>query len=117
MWRNNGNGAFSEVAAERGIAGSGASVAAIGSDFNNDRAIDLVVTGADVPLVWLNPREGKFKALAWPSAAQSPTVGVVVFDFDKDGWMDLAFTHAGALASRCGGTSRASASSRSRCPT
>jgi len=25
-----------------------------------------------------------------------PAVGVVAFDFDKDGWMDLAFTHAGA---------------------
>ena len=23
-------------------------------------------------------------------------MGVVAFDFDKDGWMDLAFTHAGA---------------------
>ena len=25
-----------------------------------------------------------------------PAVGVIVLDFDKDGWMDLAFTHAGA---------------------
>ncbi|MGB7281500.1 MAG: CRTAC1 family protein, partial [Candidatus Acidiferrum sp.] len=25
-----------------------------------------------------------------------PAVGVVAFDFNKDGWMDLAFTHAGA---------------------
>src|SRR5256885_2864539 len=23
-----------------------------------------------------------------------PAVGVVAFDFNKDGWMDLAFTHA-----------------------
>ena len=65
-------------------------------DFNNDRAIDLVVTGSVHPLVWLNPREGRFKALDWPTAAQSPTIGAVVIDFDKDGWMDLAFTHAGA---------------------
>jgi len=35
--------------------------------------------------------------------------GVIAFDFDKDGWMDLAFTHAGARASVCGATSRASA--------
>jgi hypothetical protein len=26
----------------------------------------------------------------------APTAGVVVFDFNKDGWMDLAFTHWGA---------------------
>ena len=25
-----------------------------------------------------------------------PTVGVYVFDFNKDGWMDVALTHAGA---------------------
>ena len=26
----------------------------------------------------------------------APTAGVVALDFDKDGWMDLAFTHWGA---------------------
>jgi hypothetical protein len=68
----------------------------VGTDFNNDRAVDLVVTGGVHPLVWINPREGAFKALDWPTPASSPSVGVVVIDFDKDGWMDLAFTHAGA---------------------
>ncbi len=96
VWRNNGNGTFTEVGRERGLTGTGASVAAVGTDFNNDRAIDLVVTGGAHPLVWINPREGAFKALDWPAGAGSPTVGVAVFDFDKDGWMDLAFTHAGA---------------------
>ena len=96
VWRNNGNGTFIEVGAERGLRGSGTTIAAVGTDFNNDRAIDLVVTGGVRPSVWINPREGVFKALDWPSTPSSPTVGVVVFDFDKDGWMDLAFTHAGA---------------------
>ena len=27
---------------------------------------------------------------------RSPAVGAFAFDFDKDGWMDLAFTHSGA---------------------
>jgi Tfp pilus assembly protein PilF len=96
VWRNNGNGTFTEVAAERGLADRKASVAVAGTDFNNDRAIDLVVTGGEAPSVYVNPREGRFTMLDWPSASASPTVGVVVLDFDKDGWMDLAFTHAGA---------------------
>ena len=96
VWRNNGDGAFTEVAQERGLAGGPASVAVAGTDFNNDRAIDLVVTGSATPSLFVNPREGKFSTLDWPAAAQSPTMGVVVLDFDKDGWMDLAFTHAGA---------------------
>ena len=67
MWRNNGNGTFAEVAAERGLAGAAATVAAVGTDFNNDRAIDLVVTGGVHPLVWINPREGAFTSLEWPA--------------------------------------------------
>ena len=97
VWRNNGNGTFTEVGRGARPGGRPArNVAAVGTDFNNDRAIDLVVTGGVHPLVWINPREGAFKALDWPAGRASPTVGVVVFDFDKDGWMDLAFTHAGA---------------------
>lgn len=94
VFRNNGNGRFVEVGAERGLSAPG--VAAVGTDFNNDRAIDLVVTGEAAPAVYINPREGVFTRLPWPAPAESRTVGVVVLDFDKDGWMDLAFTHDGA---------------------
>ncbi len=98
LWRNNGNGAFTEVTQETGLAGDGSSWGATASDINNDRAIDLVVTSFNrPPTVYLNPREGKFGAeQPWASAIQSPAVGVLAFDFDKDGWMDLAFTHSGA---------------------
>jgi tetratricopeptide (TPR) repeat protein len=99
VFRNNGNGTFVEVSAERGLAGNGANVAVVGTDFNNDRAVDLVVTGGPSPAVLLNPREGAFTRNAFPAdAAAKATVGVVVLDFDKDGWMDVAFTHAGAPA-------------------
>jgi Flp pilus assembly protein TadD len=97
VWRNNGNGTFTEVGTDRGLAGPGGSLAIVGTDFNNDRAIDLVVTGGPTPSLFLNPREGPFKLLD-VAAPQAPTVGVAVLDFDKDGWMDLAFTHAGPPA-------------------
>jgi hypothetical protein len=48
--------------------------------------------------IFLNPREGRFRVLrAWDPEEEKlpPPVGVVAFDFDKDGWMDLAFTHDG----------------------
>ena len=42
----------------------------------------------------MNPREGAFQATTpWGSDMPAPTAGVVALDFDKDGWMDLAFTH------------------------
>ena len=49
--------------AEAGLAGTAPSVGAIGSDINNDRAIDFVVTGwQKSPVVYFNPREGAFHA-------------------------------------------------------
>jgi Tfp pilus assembly protein PilF len=100
LWRNNGNSTFMDVSAERalGVAGSGAGV--VTTDFNNDRAIDFVLAGgASGASILLNPREGKFTPLEGIDFVKEklpPAVGVVAFDFDKDGWMDLAFTHAGA---------------------
>lgn len=105
VWRNNGDGSFTDDTATRGLAGGGYSTNSIGTDYNNDRAVDLVVTGGTTygvvsgaltypPTFFENPREGKFiqRDLISP---QSPTRGVVALDFDHDGWMDLAFTHDG----------------------
>jgi len=100
MWRNNGNSTFTNVSAESGLGvdATGGDVAI--TDFNNDRAIDFVIAGGSAgAAIYLNPREGKFTALPAIDFAKEklpPAVGVAVFDFDKDGWMDLAFTHAGA---------------------
>ena len=100
LLRNNGNSTFTDVSAETalGFAATGAGV--VTTDFNNDRAVDFVVAGgAAVAAIYLNPREGKFTALGgidFSKEKLAPAVGVVAFDFDKDGWMDLAFTHAGA---------------------
>jgi cytochrome c-type biogenesis protein CcmH/NrfG len=100
LWRNNGNGTFTDVSAETalGMEATGAGLAT--SDFNDDRAIDFILAGgARGASIYLNPREGKFTPLPGIDFSREnlpPAVGVVSFDFDKDGWMDLAFTHAGA---------------------
>jgi Flp pilus assembly protein TadD len=97
LWRNNGNSTFTEWTKQTALTGTSASVAAIGSDINNDRAIDFVVTGwQKPPTVFLNPREGEFRSVTpWASEMPAASAGVVALDFDKDGWMDLAFTHWG----------------------
>ncbi|HYU23128.1 MAG TPA: FG-GAP-like repeat-containing protein, partial [Candidatus Dormibacteraeota bacterium] len=100
LWRNNGNSTFTDVSVETalGLAATGAGV--VSTDFNNDRAIDFVIAGGQAGAsIYLNPREGKFTPLGgidFNKEKLPPAVGVVAFDFDKDGWMDLAFTHAGA---------------------
>ncbi len=98
MWRNNGNGTFTEVGRQIGVRGWTPSLAAVGTDWNNDRAVDLVSTEALEPLtIQENPREGKFvNRQFWPPSPTGMFVGVTVLDFNHDGWMDLAFTHWGA---------------------
>src|SRR5579863_4033390 len=54
MWRNNGNGTFTNVTEATGLASVGYNEAAVGTDYNNDRAVDLVLTGTQ-PLVYENP--------------------------------------------------------------
>jgi tetratricopeptide (TPR) repeat protein len=99
VWRNNGDGTFTVV--EIGIE-TALGLGAIGTDYNNDRAVDFVIAGTDAhggssasPVIYENRREGKFVARALIQSPR-PTVGVVALDFDHDGWMDLAFTQIGA---------------------
>ncbi len=98
LWRNNGNGTFTNWTEEAGLGGEGTTVAATLSDLNNDRAVDLLVTGSgQAPTFFANPREGHFKASPlFAETGLSPTMGAVVLDFNKDGWMDVALTHSGS---------------------
>jgi tetratricopeptide (TPR) repeat protein len=98
LWRNNGNGTFTNWTEQAGMGGEGTTTAATLSDLNNDRAVDLVVAGSGAaPTFFANPREGLFKpSPLFAEAGLSPTVGVVVLDFNKDGWMDVALTHSGS---------------------
>jgi regulator of sirC expression with transglutaminase-like and TPR domain len=105
MWRNNGNGTFTQVTRETGL-GFGSGYGAVSTDYNNDRAVDIVVAGtapsvgsSASAVIYFNPREGRFAQtdlihLIPPNSA----VAVAVLDFNHDGWMDLAFTHVGAPA-------------------
>ena len=91
LWRNNGNGTFIDTSSAT-IPGevADAQVSTV-TDFDNDRAVDLIVTRAQgAPSLLRNPREGRFQALPlFSGTSQTATRGVVAFDFDKDGWTDV----------------------------
>jgi len=97
LWRNNSNGTFTDTSSATLPGEVADSQVSIATDFDNDRAVDLIVTRTQgPPSLFRNPREGRFQVtplLGGPS--QTGTRGVVAFDFDKDGWMDVAFTHGG----------------------
>jgi FG-GAP-like repeat/ASPIC and UnbV len=87
MWRNNGNSTFTDITSELAFQGDANSYGAIGTDANNDRAVDIVVSGRPAQL-FKNPREGKWSPDKMPFSA----IGLAVVDYNKDGWMDWAIT-------------------------
>lgn len=94
LWRNDGNSTFTEWTHETGLAGSGKTNAVTLSDINNDRAVDLLMTGdSSAPIIYKNQRGGAFYPVPLYDEKLGPTRGVGTFDFDKDGWMDVALTH------------------------
>jgi Flp pilus assembly protein TadD len=95
MWRNNGNSTFTNVTDDVAMWGGQTSVSAVGTDYNNDRAVDMVLTGATKgATVFENRREGPFKVTdVLPTQGAEVGLGVAVLDSDHDGWMDLALTH------------------------
>ncbi|HEV3040983.1 MAG TPA: FG-GAP-like repeat-containing protein [Candidatus Angelobacter sp.] len=96
VWRNNGNNTFKDVTSDLDLVADVPLFGVTSTDFNNDRAIDLIYAGAK-PKVLLNPREGKWSAAqVWDSAKLPPATSAIILDFDKDGWMDVALTHDGS---------------------
>ena len=93
MWRNNGNGTFTNVSDLTGLGILFDVQNAVGTDYNNDRAVDLAVAGK-FSAIFQNPREGKF-IFSHQESLGGFAAGIAVLDYDHDGWMDIAFTPSG----------------------
>ncbi|MDQ3746822.1 MAG: CRTAC1 family protein, partial [Acidobacteriota bacterium] len=98
LFRNNGDGTFTDVSKESGIAASpGKSFGAVATDVNNDGWMDLFVANDTMPnFLFLNKGNGKFEEVGLAagvaySEAGNPRsgMGVDASDFDGDGWQDL----------------------------
>jgi tetratricopeptide (TPR) repeat protein len=99
LYRNDGYGAFTEIAKESGTDGGGArSLGALFSDVDDDRDVDFVVVNeGSRPLLFSNDRVGTFteSALELGLETGSRTRGADSADFDRDGSFDFFFTAEG----------------------
>ena len=102
LFHNNGNGTFTDVSQESGIAKSlGKAWGVVATDINNDGWMDLFVANDTVAnFLFLNKKNGKFEDIGLESGVaysqdgrERSGMGVDSADFDQDGWQDLFVTN------------------------
>jgi hypothetical protein len=98
LFHNNGDGTFSDVSKESGVASfPGKSFGAVATDVNNDGLMDLFVANDTMPnFLFINKGDGKFEesglaaGVAFSEAGKPRSgMGVDAADYDGDGWQDL----------------------------
>ena len=106
LLRNDGDGVFSDVTAEAGLAGTRASLGCTVGDFDNNEFPDLFITGVGKQWLFRNNGNGKFDDVTVEAGLDELTsvcLGSAFADLDQDGDLDLlvaqyAATPEGALA-------------------
>ena len=97
FYRNNGDGTFSDVTTEVGIAAPGGrSMQCLFSDFDNDNDLDLYVANdTSVNYVYRNEGNGAFTDVSNASWAADfrGSMGLTAGDYDGDGDTDLFMSH------------------------
>ena len=105
LQRNNGDGTFTDVTRQAGLAVATRAVALVPTDFDNRRDIDLlVVNRSGAPLLFKNQRDGTFRnaaqeaGLAAAFADGDRLTSVATGDSNKDDAPDFVVGRAGAPA-------------------
>ncbi len=91
LFRNNGDGTFSDVTEKAGVQGSGYSMGAAAADYDNDGHEDLYVTGLNKNTLYHNNGDGTFSDVTAQSGTGGSgwSTGALFIDYDRDGRLDL----------------------------
>ena len=97
LFRNNGNGTFTDVTAQAGLQGAYYSIGVAAADYDNDGHQDLFVAGANGFQLFHNNGEGTFADVTekagllrtHPQLTKTFSVAAGWFDYDNDGFLDL----------------------------
>ena len=91
LYRNDGNGAFTDVTARSGVGDAGYGMGVAAADYDNDGAVDLYVTNYGSNTLYRNNGDGTFDDVTQAAGVggHSWSVSSAFADIDNDGDLDL----------------------------
>ena len=91
LYRNDGNGKFTDVTDQAGVAANIYGMAAIAADYDNDGRVDLFVTGYGKAILYRNKGDGTFEDVTAKAGINVDgwSISSAWLDYDKDGCVDL----------------------------
>ena len=91
LYRNDGQGGFTDTTKEAGVAGHAYGMGAAVGDYNNDGFPDLFVTSFGTNILYRNEGDGTFTDVTKQAGVSGGgwSTGAVFFDYDRDGQLDL----------------------------
>ena len=97
LFRNNGDGTFTDVTEKAGLQGGGYSMGVAAGDYDNDGFVDLYITGVNRNQLFHNNGDGTFTDVTEkagvggivPKLGKAWSVAAGWFDYNNDGLLDL----------------------------
>jgi hypothetical protein len=94
LYRNNGDGTFTDVTIEAGVPGEGFATGVAAADYDNDGYADLFIAGVNRNILYHNRGNGTFEDVTaragLETARDKPwSISAGWFDYDNDGRLDL----------------------------
>ena len=95
LYRNNGDGTFTDVAVAAGVADTGYGMGCAVGDYNNDGFPDLYVTNFEANVFFRNNGDGTFTDVTTRTSTGDTRWGTscAFVDYDNDGFLDLYVTN------------------------
>ena len=91
LYRNNGDGTFTDVTAKAGVGDRGYGMGCVFGDYDNDGDLDLYVTNYEQNVLYRNNSDGTFTDVTAEARVGDARwgTGAAFGDYDNDGDLDL----------------------------